>query len=90
MLVRDFPTRFSQAIWREEYVTFRIYDIYILSEDADAYYRDVYHHHLNQDSFIFQYDSEGIYSNVDGGLGIFGAAILRYGKIYKGGGLVRE
>ena len=54
-----------------------LYDIYILSEETDQYFKDVYRKHLNKDNFLFEYDTENIYTNIVGGVGVFGAMIHR-------------
>lgn len=58
-----------------------LYDIYILSDEADQYFKDVYRKHLNKDNFLFEYDTENIYTNVTGGVGLFGAMIHRNNRV---------
>ncbi len=76
-LVRDFPSR--PLDYYTPYDGF-LYDIYILSNEADNYFKDVYRRNLNKDNFVFEYDTENIYTNVRGGLGVFGAMVLRNDK----------
>ena len=76
-LVRAFPTGWPD--YNGPYKT-SVYDIYILSDEADNYFKDVYRRHLNKDNFLFEYDSKNIYSNIEGGIGVFGAMILRNDK----------
>ncbi len=57
-----------------------LYDIYLLSDEADRYFKDVYRKHLNKDNFLFEYDTENIYTNITGGIGVFGAMIHRNNK----------
>lgn len=57
-----------------------LYDVYILSNEADKYFKDVYRRHLNKDNFVFEYDTENIYTNIQGGLGVFGAMVHRNDK----------
>ena len=57
-----------------------MYDVYILSEEADKYYKDVYRRHLNKDNFVFEYDTENVYTNIHGGIGVFGAMEARANK----------
>lgn len=76
-LARAFPTYWPG--YDGPYKT-SVYDIYILSDEADNYFKDVYRRHLNKDNFLFEYDSKNIYSNIEGGLGVFGAMILRNDK----------
>ena len=76
VLVRPFPTSWSNydGPYQERG---GLYDIYILSDEADNYFKDVYRKHLNKDNFLFEYDTENIYSNISGGIGVFGAMIHR-------------
>lgn len=73
-LVRDFPLGFLDS---NSPCDGNIYDIYILSNEADKYFKDVYRRHLNKDNFVFEYDTENIYTNIQGGLGVFGAMVHR-------------
>lgn len=74
VLVRDFHTNINR--YKTSNMGF-LYDIYILSDEADRYFRDVYSKHLNKDNFLFEYVTENVYSNIKGGLGVFGAMELR-------------
>ncbi len=42
-----------------------LYDILILSDEAESYFWDVYRKHLNKDNFLFGYDTENRYSNIE-------------------------
>lgn len=78
-LARPFPTS-----WPDNDGPYQerggLYDIYILSDEADHYFKDVYRKHLNKDNFLFEYDTENVYSNIEGGIGVFGAMIHRSNK----------
>lgn len=76
VLARPFPTSWSNydGPYQERG---GLYDIYILSDEADNYFKDVYRKHLNKDNFLFEYDTENIYTNIEGGVGVFGAMIHR-------------
>lgn len=78
-LARSFPTSWpnDDGPYQEQG---GLYDIYILSDEADNYFKDVYRKHLNKDNFLFEYDTENIYSNIEGGVGVFGAMIHRNNK----------
>lgn len=76
-LARAFPTEWKYVPGMEGPYRESVYDFYILSDEADRYFRDVYRKHLNKDNFLFEYDTENVYSNVQGGLGVFGAMIVR-------------
>ena len=79
VLARPFPTSWSNydGPYQERG---GLYDIYILSDEADNYFKDVYRKHLNKDNFLFEYDTENIYTNIKGGIGVFGAMIHRNNK----------
>lgn len=76
-LVRAFPP--DPHDYRTPYDG-NLYDVYILSNEADKYFSDVYRRHLNKDNFVFEYDTENIYTNIEGGLGVFGAMVRRNDK----------
>lgn len=78
-LARPFPTSWpnNDGPYQEQG---GLYDIYILSDEADHYFKDVYRKHLNKDNFLFEYDTENVYSNIEGGIGVFGAMIHRSNK----------
>ena len=63
-----------------------LYDYYFLSDEADKYFKDVYSKNINKDNFLFEYDTDNAYTNIKGGgLGLFGAVIMRNTKrIHKG------
>lgn len=49
-------------------------EVRFLSDEYDAFLRDVVSKSLNQDNFVLsEYDHHNIYSNIEGGFGIFGA-----------------
>ncbi len=74
VLVRDFPTTFQ---FQYAYAN-AIYDFYFLSNEADSYFKDVYSRKINKDNFVFEYETDNICSNIEGGgLGVFGAFIIR-------------
>lgn len=76
-LARSFPVSWSDS--KGPYKK-SVYDIYILSDEADSYFKDVYGKHLNKNNFLFEYDTDNIYSNIKGGYGVFGAMVLRNEK----------
>lgn len=79
-LVRPFPTYWIG--YEGPYQEWGgLYDVYILSDEADQYFKDVYRKHLNKDNFLFEYDTENIYTNVTGGVGLFGAMIHRNNRV---------
>ena len=48
----------------------------------DRYLKDVYTKHFNKDNLaLSQYDTDNIYTNINGGIGIFGA--IHYGAYIK-------
>ena len=83
-LIREFPIRYEDRITPNDIV---LYDFYILSNEADKYFKEVYSRHLNRDNFILEYDTDNIYTNIKGCnnfkdrcVGIFGALITRNEK----------
>ena len=75
VLVREFPITYG---YNETPVYIKLYDFYFLSDEADRYYKDVYAKDINKEQFIFEYDTDNIYTNIEGGgSGVFGAAIMR-------------
>ncbi len=56
----------------------KLYDFYFLSNEADSYFKDVYSRKINKDNFVFEYETDNVCSNIEGGgLGVFGAFIMR-------------
>ena len=50
------------------------FKISILSEEYDSYMRDVANYSIvHKDNFAMHYSAEDIYSNIEGGFGVFGA-----------------
>ncbi len=79
VLVRGFPTAFKQRYDSERAVVkTKLYDFYFLSNEADSYFKDVYSRKINKDNFVFEYETDNVCSNIEGGgLGVFGAFIMR-------------
>ena len=75
VLVREFPITYE---YNKTPMNINLYDFYLLSDEADRYFKDVYARDINKDNFLFEYDTDNIYTNVEGGgLGVFGAYIVR-------------
>lgn len=55
----------------------RNYRWIFVSDEFDLYLQDVYNRYLNKDNILYVYDTENIYTNIQGGIGVFGAQILR-------------
>ncbi|MDO4827450.1 MAG: DUF4249 family protein [Bacteroidia bacterium] len=78
VLVRDIPTSFTHPIHSNALLKAELYDFYFLSNEADSYFKDVYSRKINKDNFVFEYETDNVYSNIEGGgLGVFGAIIMR-------------
>ena len=55
-----------------------MYDFYIVSAEYDHYLKDMYNRYFNKDNdLLFVYNTDNSYTNISGGIGIFGSAILR-------------
>ena len=55
-----------------------LFDFYCLSEDLDRYLRDVEERELTSSfDLTSKYNSTNTYSNIEGGIGVFGAYVLR-------------
>ena len=74
-LAREFPIQLDSNF--EDPYKAVLYDVYFLSDEADQYFKDVYQRNINKDNFVFEYDTDNVYSNINGGLGIFGAITMR-------------
>ena len=49
-------------------------EVHFLSDEYDAFLRDLHIRNLSRDNFILStYDTNNIYSNINGGVGVFGA-----------------
>lgn len=55
----------------------RNYRWFFVSDEYDFYLQDVYERYLNQDNILSVYNTENIYTNIRGGIGVFGAQIQR-------------
>lgn len=54
-------------------------EVWFVSDEYDAFLRGLYVRRMNEDNFLLsQYDYDSIYTNVDGGCGIFGAKLATW------------
>ncbi|MBQ7750084.1 MAG: DUF4249 family protein [Bacteroidales bacterium] len=55
-----------------------IFDIYAVSDELDLYLKDIYQKEQNKGRDIrYVYDHDNVYSNIQGGTGVFGALVYR-------------
>ncbi len=56
-------------------------EVRFLSDEYDAFLRDLHIHNLSRDNFVLStYDTNNIYSNITGGVGIFGAENITWAE----------
>ena len=62
------------------YPGYNIYEFVSVSDGLDKYLRDLYIKDLNRNNMAMLYRTENLYTNIENGVGIFGAQIHRFNR----------